>query len=69
MAMQLNINHFPGWVPYLHQVAQKGNADLYRETPNQVFVKVHPLPIDGEHFPYLKDVDEVWLVYRRSDCA
>lgn len=64
--IRLDIAYIPAYITYLHKQIVGGNGDEYRETDGgSALTMISPLPIDQTHFPYLKDVEEVWLVYRR----
>ena len=64
--IHIDTAEIPSFIPYLHKLIVEGHGDHYRETDLRVFTKVIPCATDQSHFPYLKDVEEVWVVYSRG---
>lgn len=64
-AMVLTTTSIPLWIIHFHKMIQDGNGDMYRERAGMVFTMITPTPAEEERFPYLKDVETIWLVYNQ----
>ena len=53
----------PDFIHYMHVIAQDKGADHYSDDKHIVQVKV--TAYDVERFPNLRDIDHVFLVYRK----
>ena len=63
--MTIDIGFIPLWVREFHRQITLGNGDAYRETPTRAITSIVPLPSDIKNFPYLHEVEEVYLVYTK----
>lgn len=61
--MILTVQRIPLWIAHFHKMAILGNGDEYRERESVVIVNISPTPGECKTFPYLKDVEEVSLIY------
>lgn len=61
----LSIDEIPAWVIHLHKMISNGHGAAYRENDIISIATISPTLSEVGLFPYLKDVNEVWLVYSR----
>lgn len=59
----LPIDRHPLWLAHLHNTAMIGNGDQYKETQTRLFVRIKPNEKERSTYTYLKDVEEVFIVY------